>query len=183
MHIDLLAYYELAGGVMLPHIKDGTETDGSVSGLCLSDPSEQNSSDARQNGANRKVREPYITDNPFRLVGAGAAITQQQLRRKSEAISRSATVGLRTATPLETEFGSADIEDLVASVRSLATASSRRTAYRIMWPLSDHAVPCILSCQTLSVSALTPEEVTQLNFLSAWYGFLRDKSPLGAAEP
>lgn len=131
---------------------------------------------------NRKMREPYITDNPFRLVGAGAAITQQQLRRKSEAASRSATVGLSTPPPLETEFGSEDIDGLVNSVRSLATASVLRTAYRIFWPLSDLAIPYILNGQSLSENALAPEELAQLTFLTAWYRFLGDKSPTGAAE-
>lgn len=131
---------------------------------------------------NRKVREPYITDNPFRLVGAGAAMTQQQLRRKSEAASRSAIVGLSTSPSLETEFGSEDIEGLAASVRSLATATVRRTAYRILWPLSDHAIPCILDGQSPAENALAPEEFAQLTFLTAWYGFLRDKSPQRAAE-
>ena len=79
------------------------------------------------------MREPYITDNPFRLVGSGSALSQQELRRKAEATSRSALVGLNTVPPLESEFGYEDIEGLVASVRSLATAPKRRTAYRIMW--------------------------------------------------
>jgi hypothetical protein len=131
---------------------------------------------------NRKVREPYITDNPFRLVGAGAGITQQQLRRRSEAVSRSATVGLSTSPPLEIEFGSEDIEGLLASVRSLATSTVRRTAYRILWPLSDHAIPFILNGQSPADNALAPEEFAQLTFLTAWYAFLRDKTSHRASE-
>jgi hypothetical protein len=132
--------------------------------------------------AEGKVRERYITDNPFRLVGAGAAITQQQLRRKSEAISRSATVGLNTSPPLETEFGSEDIGNLVASVRSLATNAVQRTAYRVLWPLSEHTVPYILNGQSPEENAIAPEEFAQLTFLTAWYGFLRDKTSHRAAE-
>lgn len=125
------------------------------------------------------MREQYITDNPFRLVGAGSALTQQQLRRKADTTSRSALVGLNTTPPLEAEFGSKDIERLVALVRSLATAPKRRTAYRIMWPLSDNAIPYIYD-ENSSTILLAPEEAIQLTFLSSWYRFLRDKTPSGS---
>ncbi len=121
------------------------------------------------------MKESFITDNPFRLVGTGSALSQQQLRRKADAAYRSALVGLNTASPLEAEFGADDIADLVATVRSLATAPKRRTAYRIMWPLSENAIPYIYEGVSSTI-VLAPEEMIQLTFLSCWYRFLRDKT-------
>jgi len=118
-------------------------------------------------------KEELISDNPFRLLGVGSSTPLQILRRKAEAVSRSAAVGLTVSIPLEAEFGAGGLSELAQSARSLANDPTMRTAYRIMWPLNDAAIPFILNGDSISSKTNFPaDEIIQLNFLNAWYNFL-----------
>ena len=122
------------------------------------------------------IRELYITENPFRIVGAGSGITQSELRRESDATARRANVGLFDPVPLESEFGSADVDGFASSVRALATDPVLRTVYRLMWPIDKASIADLLTSNTTSLRALPTEELNQNNFLNSWLGLLQDKS-------
>lgn len=124
------------------------------------------------------VREPLISDNPFRLLDLPSGESYQVLRRKADSVARSAQVGLAPDVPLAEEFGG-DLDDLVSRVRSLATDPAHLTLYRIFWPLEPGQAVLISG----EVAGGVGHSDLQKSFLDHWYAFLyhRRTDLVGAA--
>lgn len=126
--------------------------------------------------------ERYVSDNPFRAVGSGSAISYALLKRKADAVARSASVGIATEVAKADRFGSPELEDLSTVVRSLGNDLESLTAFRIMWPLGERWVDSLVNGGSVSRADIQPEELAQLLFLSSWYGFLEEEQPADAQD-
>lgn len=119
--------------------------------------------------------ERYVTDNPFRVLGTGSAITLIDLRRRADSYARASSVGLAPAVPLADVFASINSTELPSAVRSLANDPERTTLLRILWPLSAQTQTEVLNQGV--ADELPEEEQLQLAFLALWYRYLLSPDP------
>lgn len=124
----------------------------------------------------------FLADNPFRALCVGSAEPIASLRRKADAASKAAKVGLPSNVPLSELLGTCNLEELPYLIRSLVTDARRRSCYRIMWPLSQATIPFLIQGGTLKSDQLPCEELTQLLFISSLLAYLENGSPADAAN-
>lgn len=120
------------------------------------------------------MRAPFLSDNPFRMVGTGSSIDVQALRRRVDQLARSATVGIETPPPMLDLLGVEDWDTVASTVRSLQTDPTRRLAFRIMWPLDEKSVPLLEHGGSLKKGELPNDQLAQLLFLAAWTDYVSD---------
>jgi len=113
------------------------------------------------------LREPYISDNPFRLLGLSAG-------ESAFALGQGVSVGRAGEVPLEKQFG-ADTEHLGSCVGSLESDHLRATIYRIFWLDDLGDLPNLVeACESPKLI----EASGHLGFLASWYSFLLYRRPV-----
>ncbi len=127
-------------------------------------------------------RDQYLSENPFRLLGVGSSIAQEKLRRKAEQASKSAEIGIKSSSVHDDQFGKGDIQGVSVLVRDLSNDPTRRTVYRIMWPLSESSLTNLNSLNVSTELSIPPEEILQLEFLLSWCCFIRQKGVTEASD-
>jgi len=134
------------------------------------------------------MREPLISENPFRLLRLASDTPYPSLRKHADAAIKGAQVGMARPVALIEVFGEGDFEELDSSVRSLATDPVRRTCYRLLWPLTPNTLVTLLDGNQSGFPAarvisegfddLVPGyALSQAKFLIAWYEFLATNEP------
>lgn len=121
---------------------------------------------------------PYITDNPYRLLGVGSSMLQTELRRKANNVKQRLNAGLDVESSLHDFFGSEDLIRCADIVKSLSSDVHKQITYKLLWPFmysnsifSDSPIP------EMSIFILPDIDeknfiYTQHCFLNAWYYFL-----------
>jgi len=122
------------------------------------------------------IKEPFVSDNPFRILCVCSGTDYASLRRKADSAARAASVGIVEDVPLAEVFGAPDLSEAASLVRSLDRDLERRCAFRLMWPLSDEGVRGLLGDRE-TADNLPLEEQEQLIFIVAWQSFLIEPSP------
>ena len=123
----------------------------------------------------------YLTDNPFRLLGVGSAITQSELRFAANAADKALKVGLGPDSGLWKLFEPEQLSMCAEKVRTLGTSPIERTAYRMFWPFFYQHQATFNGTQT-DFSYLNRAEmhsalyIPQINFVAHWIDFLTDPS-------
>jgi len=123
------------------------------------------------------IREAYISDNPWRLLGLGSAVNYKGLRPRAETVFDSVNSGAPIEVPLKDVFGDDSIGALPGLVRSLGADPVKRTMCRYFWVLDARAIP-VLEGGELDGSHLPSFARKQADFLDNWYHFLAEGKPV-----
>jgi hypothetical protein len=121
-----------------------------------------------------------LSDNPFRAVGTGASLDILALRRQADNFAKRAKIGLAFEPALVDVFGPVDAEGLPSFVRSLQADTKLRTSYRILWPLSEGTLDCLVDPGAARDRTFPLEEFLQLEFTCAWIRYLSRSMPVDA---
>lgn len=127
-------------------------------------------------------KEKLISDNPFRLLSLASETPFPVLRRRADAATKGAAVGMSQPAALSGVFGDADFEQLQTNLRILATDAMRRTCYRIMWPYTTLSLDAVLFNGNLSRASSSAYVIDQAQFLEAWFEFLEAGDPSNLRE-
>lgn len=127
------------------------------------------------------AQERFVTDNPFRVLSLSSETGFGALRRRADGAARAASAGIVESAPFDDSFGTPELAELSSSVRALDRDPERRTIFRILWPLTEAAIPPFVAGGNLNRDDFPPEEIAQFEFLREWYVFLRDRNGTDAA--
>jgi hypothetical protein len=95
------------------------------------------------------TRCQYLTDNPFRLLGIGSAVSYKELRAQASSAKQAGQVGRGPVAGLRSLFGDDEATDCVTIVRSVAADPKKLTLYRLLWP--SNYQPTGAECDTQRV--------------------------------
>ncbi len=108
--------------------------------------------------------EPYLSDNPFRILGIGSDTNFLDVKILADGYFQKKRANL-TNLPLPELLGLDTVVDLRDYVRKLATDQSQLLTFRLFWPQSKDLV-----------QVLEPND-SQTSFPICWLRFLRSKEP------
>ncbi len=127
---------------------------------------------------------PYISDNPFRLLGVGSSSLLAELRHLAKRGANAAKVGIVDHVGLAELLGADDLTRCDDIVRAMAADPTRRTLYRMCWVSGTGACASgISSLDDIAPGAdATQVEHLACRFLRHWIAFGRRPSRDSLAE-
>jgi hypothetical protein len=121
------------------------------------------------------MKERYLSDNPFRLLGVSSSCTYVTLRRTCDRVTKQLSVGIEHPIPLSEQFGTEDLDNIASTVRSIAEDHTERTVYRILWPLAEEGVSLVVKGNKSRANWVASFCGNQVGFLESWYSFLNSQ--------